>query len=250
MVADVESGGPRVLVENAVRHYHLPAETINALDGASLILPGGMMACIQGPSGSGKTTLLNCIAGLDRLDAGEVFIDGIALTHLDTGALARMRLTTMGVVFQGDGLIEEFSALENVALPLEAQGCAYADVREEAADSLRRVGLESLGERLPRDMSGGQRQRVGIARALIGGRSILLLDEPTAALDRANSWQLFDMLAGLRDEGTAIVVCSHDPLATEHADAVYDMADGRLVAAAGDRNYDPHQRRGTALGTR
>lgn len=233
MVAEQEAngGGPRILVEGAVRRFRLQAETIMALDGADLVARSGTMVCIHGPSGSGKTTLLNCIAGLDRLDEGRITVDGVDVAQLDTKASARMRLTTMGVVFQGDGLIEEFTAVENVTLPLEASGQKFVDVQEQAVAMLKRVGVERLAERLPRDMSGGQRQRVGIARALIGGRSILVLDEPTAALDRNNSRQLFATLAGLRDEGTVVVVCSHDPLAAEQADVVYEMVDGRLHIA-------------------
>lgn len=217
-----------VIVADATRSYRTPAEVVHALDGVTLAASWGQFLCIHGPSGSGKSTLLNVIAGLDLVDSGQVQVDGHELSQLSENERAHLRLTTIGVVFQGDVLVEEFTAAENVALPLEARGIKSEAALAQAAEALEQVGIGALGPRWPREMSGGQRQRVGIARALVGGRRLLLADEPTAALDRANSASLFALLADLCSQGALVIVCSHDPLAGKYADIVYNLVDGRL----------------------
>jgi ABC-type lipoprotein export system ATPase subunit len=154
-------------------------------------------------------------------------VDSREIARLDEKERAWLRLQTVGVVFQEYNLIEEFTALENVALPLEAQGASSEDAFTQAAGELARVGLAGLGKRLPGELSGGQRQRVGIARALTGERRILLADEPTGSLDSQATLDLFKLVRALCDGGTLAVVCSHDPRCQEFADVVYEMADGR-----------------------
>lgn len=134
----------------------------------------------------------------------------------------------MGVVFQDHNLIEEFTAAENVALPLEAQGMPAAEARDQAVSQLDRVDIAGLADRLPRQLSGGQRQRVGVARALTGRRAVLLADEPTGALDTAATLGLFSLVRSLCDEGLLAVVCSHDPRCRDYADTRYEIIDGRL----------------------
>lgn len=191
----------------------------------------GEFVCVFGASGSGKSTLLNLLAGLDLPDSGEIQVGGYDVGRLDESGRARLRLRTVGVVFQDHNLLEEFTAVENVALPLEAAGMSPAAAETAARQQLARVGLDGLESRFPHQLSGGQRQRVGIARALTGDRAVLLADEPTGALDSGASTDLFALIRKLCDDGLLAVVCSHDPLCRSFADTVYEMRDGRLAAA-------------------
>lgn len=190
----------------------------------------GEFVCIYGASGSGKSTLLNLLAGLDLADSGEIHVGGVELGAAGDRRRAELRLRTVGVVFQDHNLIQEFTAAENVALPLEAIGMPAAEARSEAVKQLARVGLGGLEDRLPWQMSGGQRQRVGVARALTGHRTVLLADEPTGALDSEATRELFSLIRGLCDEGVLAVVCSHDTRCRDYADSVYEVIDGRLEA--------------------
>jgi putative ABC transport system ATP-binding protein len=188
----------------------------------------GEFVCVYGASGSGKSTLLNLLAGLDLADSGEIRVGGVDVSTADEAQRASLRLRTVGVVFQEHNLIEEFTAAENVALPLEAAGLSVAEARGQALDQLSRVGLAGLEDRFPWQMSGGQRQRVGVARALTGQRSVLLADEPTGALDSAATKELFELFRKLCDDGVLAVICSHDPRCRDFADTVYEVVDGRL----------------------
>ena len=148
---------------------------------------------------------------------------------LGSAERARLRREDIGVVFQDNNLIQEFTARENVALPLIMGGAKRRDAHAEADDMLGVLGLEGLGGRAPRQLSGGQQQRVGIARALVGGRRVLLADEPTGALDTENSRAIFGLVAELCREGVTVVVATHDSLIEEFADRILVLRDGRLV---------------------
>lgn len=211
------------------RRFVSPAETVEAVRDVSLTAEAGEFVCLVGASGSGKSTLINLIAGLDVPDDGLVEVAGVDVGALGEGERAQLRLESIGVVFQDHQLVEEFTAAENVALPLEVRGMPSAQALAEAAGELARVGLTGLEDRRPSAMSGGQRQRVGIARALAGGRRIILADEPTGALDSENSQSLFELLARLSSEGTLVIVCTHDDLCRDFADSVYRMHDGYLA---------------------
>lgn len=209
------------------KQFVVGEEVIVAVDGVSLLVAEGEFACTYGASGSGKSTLLNILAGIDTPDSGEVVVAGKTLSGLSENGRADVRLHSIGVVFQSNNLLPEFTARENVALPLMVGGRTKDDATAAAQEALSSLGLSGLGDRLPERMSGGQRQRVGIARALAGDQQLLLADEPTGALDSQNSALLFEMMRRLCDErGTAVVLATHDPLAQKHADSVYDMVDG------------------------
>lgn len=221
---------PAIEVEGVFRFFRSGIETIRAVDGVDLRVPAGEMACIYGASGSGKTTLLNLVAGLDVPEQGVVRVAGRDLTTTTQRDRAKIRLHNIGVIFQENNLVQEFTALENVLVPLLARGRPYPEASNEAAKELARVGIEGLAGRFPWEMSGGERQRVGIARALAGGRRVLIADEPTGALDSANSEALFALIAKLCHEGdVAALIATHDPLAQAWADTVWTMRDGQLT---------------------
>lgn len=221
---------PLIRTQKVRKAYHSEVETVWAARDVDFEARPGEFVCIYGASGSGKSTLLNLMAGLDLADSGEIQVSGVDVTTANESQRAQLRLETVGVVFQDHNLIEEFTAVENVALPSEARGMPAEAARAEAADQLRRVGLEGLDNRLPRQLSGGQRQRVGIARALTGQRAVLLADEPTGALDSAATQELFALIRALCDQGVTAVVCSHDRRCRDYADTRYEIIDGRLEA--------------------
>ena len=225
---------PSLTLSGVDKAYDSGAERVTAVDSVVLTGAPGEFVCIHGASGSGKSTLLNLTAGLDTADKGQLTVAGTDLARATEEDRAAMRLHHVGVVFQSHNLVDEFTALENVALPLEAAGASWSTAAAHAADKLAVVGLSGLETRLPAQLSGGQRQRVGIARALVGDRSILLADEPTGALDSAATLELFGLIRRLCDDGMLAVVCSHDARCRDFADASYEMVDGRLTRAAVD----------------
>ena len=218
-------------LESASKRFTVGEEVIVAVDEATFGVAAGEFACVYGASGSGKTTMLNILAGIDTADSGGVYVAGQSLAGRSERARADIRLHHIGVVFQSNNLLPEFTAQENVALPLLVRGLDRAEADAVAEVALASVGLAGMGDRVPARMSGGQRQRVGIARALAGEQALLLADEPTGALDSENSRQLFGLMRDLCDDrGTAVVLATHDPLATEFADSVYLMVDGVVAA--------------------
>ena len=216
-------------------------DSVTALEGVTVPFRHGELVAIMGASGSGKTSLLNVVAGLEVPDEGEVRVGEVDLASLDEDARADVRLHEIGLVFQDDNLLPVLTAQENVALPLRARGWSAAEAVGEADAWLARVGLDGMGARRPAEMSGGQRQRVGIARAVAGGRRILLADEPTGALDSATTRDVLGLLRELADDGVCVVVVSHDHVVRDYADRVWRMSDGVLIdSAAGKRGVARH----------
>lgn len=203
-------------------------DVVRACDGVTLSVNAGELCLVRGPSGSGKSTMLLACAGLVAADEGTIMVNGRAVSGASEKERAAVRLDHIGVVFQDFLLVEEFCAMDNVLLPLEARGLSDREARREAGRWLDAVGLGALTDRMPDQLSGGQRQRVGIARALAGGRRVVLADEPTGALDSVSSKEVFSLLARLADDGVAVVLASHDPQAAEVADRTFVMTDGRL----------------------
>lgn len=214
-------------------------ETVTALAGVTVPFRHGELAAVMGASGSGKTSLLNVIAGLEVPDEGQVLVGEADLAHLGEDARADVRLNAVGLVFQDDNLLPMLTARENVALPLRARGWTASEAIGEADAWLDRVGLSDLEARRPTEMSGGQRQRVGIARAVAGGRRILLADEPTGALDSATTRDVLGLLRELADDGVCVVVVSHDEVVRRFADRVWVMGDGRLADATAGLDAAP-----------
>ncbi|HEV8453344.1 MAG TPA: ATP-binding cassette domain-containing protein [Gemmatimonadales bacterium] len=190
--------------------------------------PGGFLA-ILGPSGSGKTTLLGLLAGLDRPSAGSVYLDGQELGSLTEDERARLRGEKIGFVFQAFQLIPTLTAQENIQVPLELRGDAYAVPR--ARELLERVGLGGRGHHYPAQLSGGEQQRVALARGFSSRPKVLFADEPTGNLDAATGATIIDLMVELnRDLGTTLVLVTHDLDLAARARRTIRLADGRVVA--------------------
>ena len=193
-----------------------------------LTIDGGRVMAVTGPSGSGKSTLLGLLAGLDAPSTGSVFIDGVDITGLGEDALARLRGTRIGFVFQSFHLLPALTALENVLVPMEIAGAAKPLARAKAL--LGEVGLDERGHHYPSQLSGGEQQRVAIARALANDPPILLADEPTGNLDSTTGRQVIDLLLEVnRTRGTTLVLVTHDPELAAVADVSIALRDGRVV---------------------
>jgi putative ABC transport system ATP-binding protein len=202
--------------------------TLTILHPLDLTIPGGCVAAITGPSGSGKSTLLGLIAGLDAPSEGRIVIDGAEITALDEDALARLRGTRIGFVFQFFHLLPSLTALENVLVPLEIAG--GRDAARRADTLLAEVGLSERRHHYPSQLSGGEQQRVAIARALANDPPILLADEPTGNLDTATGHQVIELLLGInKARKTTLILVTHDPELAAVADVTIALRDGRIV---------------------
>lgn len=215
-------------VRDLRKTYRSSAEVVHAVDGVSLDLHAGELMLLSGVSGSGKSTLLHLMSGLDQPTSGSVEVEGEPLTDLSPAGVAAIRLRHIGVVFQDGNLIDELTAVENVALPLEVARLGREPARLAAVDALQLVGLGGLEDRLPSELSGGQRQRVAVARALVGQRRILLADEPTGSLDSASGRQVMTAIRRACDAGATAVVATHDQRHELVADRLVTMSDGRI----------------------
>jgi putative ABC transport system ATP-binding protein len=226
------SGGPPTLTTRGLtRQFRSGDGTITVLHDVSIAVARGEFVAIMGPSGSGKSTLLSLLAGLDRPTSGSVVLDGQAIEGLDEGALSLLRRRTIGFVFQSFQLLGNFTAAENVMLPLELLG--RPRVRERARELLARVGLGDRGHHYPSQLSGGEQQRVALARAFAPDPALLLADEPTGNLDGENGRVVLDLMLGMRrDLGTTLVLVTHDAGLAGRADRVIRLCDGRVVEGA------------------
>ncbi|WP_396224389.1 ABC transporter ATP-binding protein [Gemmatimonas sp.] len=203
---------------------------IRVLDDVSITVRRGETVAIVGESGAGKSTLLHVLGALERPSAGRIRLAGQAVEGLADGALDALRNRTVGFVFQFHHLLREFSALENVMMPLRIAGEDTAAARERAAGLLERVGLASRLHHRPGALSGGEQQRTAVARALAGRPSVLLADEPSGNLDRYNAEALHDLFAELaRDQSLGLVVVTHNQSLASRADRVLSLGGGRLV---------------------
>ena len=201
-----------------------------ALGEVSLRIETGEMVAIVGPSGSGKSTLLNIIGTLDRPSTGQVHIAGHVVSDLSDRRLSAVRAHLVGFVFQQFFLLDGSTALDNVANGLLYTGTALADRRERAVEALVRVGLGHRLDHLPNQLSGGEKQRVAIARAIVGRPSLVLADEPTGALDTRTSGAIVELLRELHDEGSTIVIITHDNELADQIPRRIVFRDGSVVA--------------------
>jgi putative ABC transport system ATP-binding protein len=205
-----------------------------------LTIHAKQVLAIIGPSGSGKSTLLGLIAGLDAPSTGRITIDGVTITRLDEDALARLRGSRIGFVFQFFHLLPSLTAYENVLVPMEIAG--YPDAARRAKTLLEEVGLTGRGHHYPSQLSGGEQQRVAIARALANDPPILLADEPTGNLDSATGHQVVELLLAInRTRGTTLVLVTHDPELAAVADTTIALRDGRVVSTTSREALQPER---------
>jgi ABC-type lipoprotein export system ATPase subunit len=202
---------------------------VRAVDEVDLEVCAGETVAVMGPSGCGKSTLLHMLGGLERPSGGEIVLAGSRLDQMGERALARLRRTAIGFVFQAFHLIDELTARENVELPALLAGRSPRAARRQAVDLLERVGLADRATFLPSALSGGQRQRVGIARALSNDPLVVLADEPTGNLDSAATLEVLRLFDTLHAAGQTLVVVTHDPRVAATADRLISMRDGAFV---------------------
>jgi len=221
-----------VQLDGAARWFGAGHTEVVARHPTDRSVASGELLAVMGPSGSGKTTLLALVGGLDRPSRGRVLVEGTDVGGLNPRALAVLRRRTVGYVFQDLNLLAGLTARENVAIPLELDGQSPRTARRAADEALESVGLGSLADRFPDDLSGGEQQRVAIARALVGGRRILLADEPTGALDSIAGESVMRLLRRHCDEGGTGILVTHDAAHAAWADRVVFLRDGRIVDEA------------------
>lgn len=213
--------------ENLSRTYK-GSEDVHALNDVTLRLRAGEMVAVMGPSGSGKSTLLQLIGGLDAPDSGVVNIDGHNVSNSTPTHRAELRRRLIGYIFQDFNLIPSLTVIENVTLPLELEGIPWPQARSDAVAALEQVRLSDKIAAHPGQLSGGQRQRVAIARAIIGGKRLILADEPTGSLDSATSDEIMELLREQvkNPRGAAAVIVTHDPRVAAIADRIVNLRDG------------------------
>ena len=219
---------------DAVKIYGGGDSEVRALDGVTVSFDAGRFTAIMGPSGSGKSTLMHCLAGLDSLSSGEVYIGETALATLNDKQLTELRRTAVGFIFQAYNLVPTLTALENITLPLLLGG-SKGDQQwiDTVVDT---VGLRDRLSHRPSELSGGQQQRVAVARALASRPTIIFADEPTGNLDSRTGAEILGfMRRAVRELGQTIVMVTHDPVAASYADRVIFLADGKVV----DEMHDP-----------
>ena len=216
-------------LRDVTKIYGEGATEVHALTRIDLSVEAGSLVAVMGASGSGKSTLLTIAGSLEDPTTGEVYVGGRALSSLSRNGKARLRRQTIGYVFQDFNLLAGLSALENVSLPLELDGVWARKAQSAAMESLEDFGLQDRASHYPDQLSGGERQRVAIARAVVGGRRLLLADEPSGALDSTNAESVMRLILEACHRGMAAVVVTHDAQLASWADRVIFLRDGRIT---------------------
>ena len=219
-----------IKIENLYKVYSVGKEKVVALGGINLQIEKGQICCILGTSGSGKSTLLNQLAGLEKPSKGRVLIGGVNISTLNEGQLAKFRQKNIGFIFQSYNLLQSYSALENVAMPLMFRGIPKGLRNRRAKMILKQVGLDKRMSHKPAQMSGGQQQRVGIARAFVSKPKIVFADEPTGNLDTRTTKEVMELMVRLcRKNNQTLVLVTHDRELALYADRIITLIDGKVV---------------------
>jgi ABC transporter related protein len=198
-----------------------------ALRGANLTVEPGEIVAVMGPSGSGKSTLLHCLAGILKIDSGEVLFEGENIGKMSDKKRNQLRREKFGFVFQFSQLVPELTALDNVALPLLINGVNKTEAYTKAKAWLKKVGVEAVANQIPGELSGGQAQRVAVARAMVIEPKILFADEPTGSLDSLNSEKVMDLfIKTAKEVGTTVIMVTHEPTIAAYADRSVIVRDG------------------------
>jgi putative ABC transport system ATP-binding protein len=217
-----------LVAEDIHKYYDLGETRVHALRGVNVSVDRGDFVAIMGSSGSGKSTFMNILGCLDKPSSGRYFLDGTDVASFDKHALAKIRNSKLGFVFQGFNLLPRTTALENVQLPTLYTKIEKRERTQRATKALELVGLADRMDHFPSQLSGGQQQRVAIARALVNHPSILLADEPTGNLDSRTSVEILDLFQHLNDEGLTIVLVTHETDIAEFAKRTIVFRDGRI----------------------
>jgi putative ABC transport system ATP-binding protein len=225
---------PLLSAIDVTKTYQMGSVAHPALRGVSLEIQKGEFVAIIGPSGSGKSTLLHMLGGLDRPDTGDVRLEGNSISNLDENSQTLLRRRRIGFVFQKVHLLPMLKAIENVMVPMRLDGVDLNIARPKAIEALNSVGMGNKQSNRPGELSGGEAQRVAIARALVMSPAILLADEPTGALDSANSKIVIELFRALVEEhGQTLVIVTHDATVANSADRIIKMRDGLIVGDSG-----------------
>lgn len=221
---------PIIQAQSITKIYRSGQLRVEALQNIDMAVARGEMVAIMGPSGCGKTTLLNCLAGLDTIDEGEIFIQGDNLRDLSDNERTTYRALHMGFIFQDFNLLPMLSAVENVELPMLVSRTSSKKARRRALELLEQVNLADRAQHRPAELSGGQRQRVAIARALTNNPAIVWADEPTGNLDSEAATEVMEMLCRFnREAGQTLVLVTHAPEVGQLANRIIRMKDGKIV---------------------
>ncbi|WP_427339760.1 ABC transporter ATP-binding protein [Caloranaerobacter sp. DY30410] len=218
-----------IVLKDICKYYGEGSEIIKALDGVNLTIKKSEFLSIMGPSGSGKSTLLNIIGCMDRPTSGEYYLDGKDMTKLNDKDLSRIRNKQITFVFQNFALMEKYTVLENIELPLLPRNLNRRKRKELIFKAASQLGIESQLKKMPYQLSRGQQQRVALARALISGADIILADEPTGALDQKNGEELMNIFLKLNKLGKTIILVTHDLNVAKFSKRIIQIIDGRIM---------------------
>ena len=217
-----------IALNNIRKSFPMGDGVLEVLKGISLTVKQGEFLAILGPSGSGKSTLMNVIGCMDHFDSGEYFLDGEAVHSMSDSKLTHLRNSKIGFIFQKYHLINKYSVLRNVEIPLLLRGYSSKEASKIAAEKLEQLGMSARLEHKPNELSGGQQQRAAIARALVGKPSLLLADEPTGALDSATGKEVLELFGELHRHGHTIVMITHDLNVAQCAERIVHIVDGEI----------------------